>query len=100
MSKIRQALLRHQQGYSIRKIAETLGGISKNTINNYINQKERLGCPIEDLLSLSDPELEKKFHQGNGLYGQTHGHVPIRTAILQGRACQPTRDPSTPLGGV
>jgi transposase len=68
MSKIKQALLLHQQGYSIRKIAETLGGISKNTINNYINQKERLGCPIEDLLSLSDPELEKKFHQGNPAY--------------------------------
>ena len=36
MSKIKQSLLLHRQGYSLRRIAESLGGISKNTVNEYL----------------------------------------------------------------
>ena len=68
MSKIKQSLLLHRQGYSLRRIAESLGGISKNTVNEYLRQIAMHGYDIDELLQLTDMELEAKFHPGNPAY--------------------------------
>lgn len=68
MSKIKQSLLLRRQGYTLRQIAEALGGISKNTVNEYLREIDRQGYDIDELLSLSDVELEAKFHPGNPAY--------------------------------
>ncbi len=68
MSKIKQSLLLRQQGFTLRQIAESLGGISKNTINDYLRQIDQHGYDMDELLQLSDIELEAKFHPGNPAY--------------------------------
>ncbi len=48
-------------------MARTLG-ISKNTVKAYLTKIYELKMSIDDLLSLDDPELERKFHAGNPAY--------------------------------
>lgn len=76
MSKSKQSLLLHRQGYSLRRIAESLGGISKNTVNEYLRQIDMHGYDIDELLQLSDMELESKFHPGNPTY--TDQSAPVK----------------------
>jgi transposase len=67
MSQIKQLLILHSQGYSIKAIARTLG-ISKNTVKSYLSKLETGDMQSEALLSLEDPTLETKFHAGNPAY--------------------------------
>ena len=60
MSKLRRVLQLYHQGKSKSFISDYLGG-SRNTINKYITQCQLLDRPIEEILSLSDLELEKLF---------------------------------------
>ena len=60
MSKLRRVLQLYHQGKSKSFISSYLGG-SRNTINKYITQCQLLDKPIEDVLKLSDLELEKLF---------------------------------------
>jgi transposase len=60
MSKLRRILQLYHQGKSKSFISDYLGG-SRNTINKYITHCQLLDKPIEDVLKLSDIELEKLF---------------------------------------
>ena len=83
MSKIKQSLLLHRQGYSLRRIAESLGGISKNTVNEYLRQIDMHGYDIDELLQLSDMELESKFHPGNPVrFSYEDTSVAVKRALL------------------
>ena len=64
MSQIKQVLRLHSQGVGKKTIARNLG-ISRNTVKSYVDKLPGIGMDIGDLLSLDDPELEKKFHGGN-----------------------------------
>ena len=67
MSQIKQLLQLHKQGNGRKFIARHLG-ISKNTVKSYLDKLKTINLSIEYLLSLDDPELEKKFHVGNPSY--------------------------------
>jgi transposase len=67
MSKIKQLLQLHAKGESKRQIARCLG-MSKNTVKTYLQKLYHLKTNISDLLLLDDPELEKKFSEGNPAY--------------------------------
>jgi len=69
MSQIKQLLKMHSQGMGIKTIARNLC-ISKNTVKSYLEKLRQLQVDIDGLLSLEDPELEKKFHVGNPSYKQ------------------------------
>lgn len=69
MSQIKQVLRLHSQGVGKKTIARNLG-ISRNTVKSYVDKLPGIGMDIGDLLSLDDPELEKKFHGGNPAYKQ------------------------------
>lgn len=60
MSKLRRVLQLYHQGKSKSFISDYLGG-SRNTINRYIIQCQLLEKPMEEILVLSDLELEKLF---------------------------------------
>jgi transposase len=42
--------------------------MSKNTVKTYLLKLYQLKMCVDDLLLLDDPELEKKFHEGNPAY--------------------------------
>jgi len=67
MSQIKQLLKHHRQGKGKKEIARILG-ISKNTVKAYLDKISLLNLNIDALLSLDDPELEKKFHPGSPAY--------------------------------
>ncbi len=67
MSQIKQLLRLHSQGKSKKFIARSLA-ISKNTVKAYLDKVALTKMPVNALLALDDPELEKKFHPGNPAY--------------------------------
>jgi transposase len=78
MSQIKQLLQLHKKGESKKQIARCLG-ISKNTVKSYLQKLYQLKAGIDDLLLLEDPELEKKFHEGNPAYkGSRFEHLKGR----------------------
>ncbi|MFW5757579.1 MAG: IS21 family transposase [Bacteroidota bacterium] len=70
MSQIKQLIQLYQRGVAKKTIARDLG-LSKNTVKAYINKLESLKTDLDDLLSLDDPLLEKRFHAGNPAYKDT-----------------------------
>jgi transposase len=60
MSKLRQVLKLHSQGKSKLFISNYLD-LSRNTVNKYITHSQLLDRPIEEILDLSDLDLEKLF---------------------------------------
>jgi len=69
MSQIKQVLRLHSQGMGKKAIARNLG-ISRNTVKSYLEKLPGIRMDIAYLLSIDDPELEKKFHGGNPAYKQ------------------------------
>lgn len=69
MSQIKQALLLHQQGNSIKAIARSLH-ISKNTVRSYLHKIALAGWKINNILALEDPVLEMMFHAGDPAYSE------------------------------
>ncbi|MGB4959231.1 MAG: IS21 family transposase [Saprospiraceae bacterium] len=67
MSTVKQVLLKHQNGDSIRSIARHLS-ISRNTVKSYLAKFETLGVSMDALLALDDMQLESRFHPGNPAY--------------------------------
>jgi len=67
MSTVKQVLLKHQKGDSIRSIARHLS-ISRNTVKSYLAKVDTLGIGIDALLALDDMQLESRFHVGNPAY--------------------------------
>jgi len=67
MSQIKQVLLLHQQKVSNRQIARDLG-ISKNTVNLYVNQAEADTHSLSELIDMEDAILEYHFKKGNPAY--------------------------------
>jgi len=81
MSKVRQIIKLHSQGIGKRKIGLRLG-MSKNTVKLYVGQYLALRCPCEELIKLTDYELNKLFHppqqliQSNERLKQLHDFFP------------------------
>jgi transposase len=67
MRQIKQLILLHQQGRSIKFMARTLK-MSKNTVKEYLAKLKEGNYKPNDLLALEDPELERKLHAGNPAY--------------------------------
>lgn len=67
MSKLKQALQLHVNGFSNRSIASSLG-LYKSTVNKYVKQFKELSVPVETLLGMDDPELERLFCSGRPAY--------------------------------
>lgn len=67
MSVIKQLLILHKSGTSIKSIARTLS-ISKNTVRSYLLKFCNGSYDIDQLIKLDDPILEGKFHAGNPAY--------------------------------
>src|ERR1700677_2237228 len=61
MSKVRQIIKLHSQGIGKKKIGVRLG-VSKNTVKHYVEVFMRLKTSCEELLKLTDFELNKTFH--------------------------------------
>lgn len=61
MSKVRQILKMHSQGIGKKKIAARLL-MSKNTVKLYIEKYFQLRTTLDELLKLTDYELDKRFH--------------------------------------
>ena len=62
MSKIKEVLrLKYRNELSNRQI-QTMTGVSRNSVANYIKSYITLGSNIEEILELSDKELEELFH--------------------------------------
>jgi transposase len=67
MSKIKQVIRLHLDGYSNRAIAAALE-IDKGTVNRYILRAKSDSMQYEELLSLDDPVLEHRLTGGNPSY--------------------------------
>jgi len=67
MRQIKQLIRLHQQGKGVKFLARTLD-MSKNTVKEYLARIRQTGFDMEYLLSLEDPELERKLHAGNPAY--------------------------------
>jgi len=67
MSQVKQLLLLHKNGASIKRIARCTG-MSKNTVRSYLRKLHALKAHIDELLLLDDPLLEKQFSDGNPAY--------------------------------
>jgi len=67
MSTVKQVLIKHHKGDSIRSIARHLS-ISRNTVKSYLAKSATLGMSFEQLAALDDIALESKFHAGNPAY--------------------------------
>ena len=67
MSKIKQVLIMHKNGTSNRQIAKAVE-LNKCTVNDYIKKSCSDSFTIDELVKLSDPELESRFFQGNPAY--------------------------------
>lgn len=61
MSKVRQIIKLYSQGIGKKKIGVRLG-VSKNTVKHYVEVFKGLKTNIEELIKLSDFELDKKFN--------------------------------------
>ena len=61
MSKLRQILKLYSKGIGKKKIADRLA-TSKNTVKSYIEQLDQKGISLEDVLKLSDLELNNLFN--------------------------------------
>jgi transposase len=61
MSKVRQILKLYSQGIGKKKIGARLS-MSKNTVKLYIDKYIELRIPLDELMKLSDYELDKHFH--------------------------------------
>lgn len=89
MSKIRQIIKLYSQQLGKRKISERLG-MSKNTVKQYIDYYHRLKMSKEELLKLSDYELNKLFHppvelSSNERVKQLYDFFPIMSTRLRKR---------------
>ena len=60
MSKLRQILKMYSQSYSKQCISDTTG-VARNTVKSHLRTLQTCGRSIEELLSLSDTELEAVF---------------------------------------
>ncbi len=69
MSKVKQVLRLHAQGFSNRKTASDLG-LYKGTVNSYVRKIKEHEYSIEELLAPDDPVLESKLFAGNPAYKQ------------------------------
>lgn len=73
MSQIKQLIILHRQGSSVKSIARVLS-MSKNTVKSYLSKLSELskGHPerftTEQIKTLEDPELYYMFHPGNPAY--------------------------------
>jgi len=67
MSLVKQLLRMHHNGIGFKTIARTLC-VSKNTVKSYVLKVKDSGIPIENLLKLEDPLLEKALLAGNPAY--------------------------------
>jgi transposase len=67
MSKIKQLILRHQQGESNRKIAQILA-LDKGTVNEFVRKIKVHELSINEMLLMDDPVLESQFMAGNAAY--------------------------------
>jgi transposase len=67
MSKIKQVIRFHLDGYSNRAIAAALE-IDKETVNRYVNRATVDSMEFEALLSLDDPVLEHRLTGGHPAY--------------------------------
>ncbi len=62
MSKIKEVLrLKYLNQLSNRQI-QSLTGVSRNSVANYVNCFVSLGASLEDVLELKEPDLEQLFH--------------------------------------
>lgn len=61
MSRVKQIIKLHCQGIGKKKIGERLG-MSRNTVKNYVEQFYKLRVPWDELVKVSDYELNKLFH--------------------------------------
>jgi transposase len=64
MSSLKQILLLRSLGTGKNKIEE-LTGVSKHTINGYLDQIARKGYVLQDLIQMEEPALEALFHGAN-----------------------------------
>lgn len=76
MSKVRNIIKLYSQGIGKKSIAERLS-ISKNTVKTYIKKFLRFGKPIEELLAMSDQDLNNLFNP------PTQPNIPSRLEKLQ-----------------
>jgi transposase len=60
MSKVKQILQWHSEGVGKKRIG-LRAGVNRNTVKNYIRQFMAMNRPLEELLALSDKELEEQF---------------------------------------
>ncbi|VAY88034.1 Mobile element protein [hydrothermal vent metagenome] len=62
MSKVQEVLrLKYLNQLSNRQI-ETIVGVSRNSVANYVKLFETLNCPIDEVLLLNNDDLEDLFH--------------------------------------
>ena len=64
MLKLRQILRYYTQGTSKKQIS-VITGVARNTVKRYIGRFISLRITYEDVASLSDHELEKRFTEPN-----------------------------------
>src|SRR5688500_11416420 len=74
MSKVRRIMKLYSQHMGKRKIAFRLG-ISKNTVNHYLEAINALKTPWDELLRLTDFELDKLLHPPE--------NTPVKNRIQQ-----------------
>lgn len=67
MSQVKQILRMRHSGKGIKTIARNLC-ISKNTVKEYLRKVEVSKVPVDELLKLEDPILEKRLLSGNPSY--------------------------------
>ncbi len=60
MTKVKQILQWHSEGVGKKKIA-LRAGVNRNTVRSYIRQFISMNRPVEELLALSEKELEEQF---------------------------------------
>jgi transposase len=80
MSKIKQLLRMHQQGYGIKTIARDVK-MSKNTVKAYLQKISMMPCSIESLLALEDPKLDAKLHAGNPAYKESQRYEHVKSNL-------------------
>ena len=64
MSQIKQLFMLYWQGYSKKSISR-ITGFSRNTVKDYLRKVEQLNLSSEQLLGLSNPELEGLLVSGS-----------------------------------
>ena len=89
MSKVKQILKLYSQGIGKKRIATRLA-VSKNTVKEYIITFIKLKIPWDELIKLTDFELNKLFHPNeqtleNARLQQLHDFFPIMERQLRRR---------------